>query len=128
MIVHTHGRVTRFTPTLTRVLVAALLVIVPNFVAATGSYAQTASSSASPVTRLPPGGGAKAPCVVTGYTLHADQQMASRRITSDYVENVVYKYCSRAKFRASNSTWQYSDGKIVVSANSNGYVITVIRR
>lgn len=69
---------------------------------------------------------AGAPCFVSGYSLHAQEQMAARRITSDHVENVVHGTCSRAK-RQSNGTWKYTDRKITVVANNNGYVVTVWR-
>lgn len=69
---------------------------------------------------------AGAPCFVSGYSLHAQEQMAARRITSDHVENVVHGTCSRAK-KQSNKTWKYTDRKITVVANGNGYVVTVWR-
>jgi hypothetical protein len=69
---------------------------------------------------------AGAKCFVSGYSYHAQQQMAARRITSDHVENVVHSTCSRAK-KQSNGTWKYTDRKITVIANDNGYVVTVWR-
>lgn len=69
---------------------------------------------------------ASAPCVVTGYSLHAMDEMAADRIGSDQVENVVHSTCSRAR-RQSNNTWRYTNGKITVIANNNGYIVTVWR-
>jgi len=63
---------------------------------------------------------AGAPCVVTGYSLHAQQEMDKDHIGSDYVENVVYEYCRRATWQKHKKTWRYTDRKIVVIANTNG--------
>lgn len=68
-----------------------------------------------------------APCIVTGYSWHAEQEMAADHIGSDYVEHVVYTRCRTAR-RQSNGTWKYTDGKIAVIANNNGYIVTVWRR
>ncbi|MFD1044438.1 hypothetical protein ACFQ1S_01940, partial [Kibdelosporangium lantanae] len=69
---------------------------------------------------------AGASCIVTGYTLHAEQEMAADSITSDHVENVVHNTCSRAK-KQSNGRYKYTDGKITVIAEPSGYVVTVWR-
>lgn len=69
---------------------------------------------------------ASAPCIVTGYSLHAMQEMAADHIGSDQVETVVHNTCSRAR-KQSNGTWKYTDGKITVIANDNGYIVTVWR-
>jgi hypothetical protein len=68
-----------------------------------------------------------ASCVVTGYTLHAMQEMAADGIGSDYVEDVVHSKCSSAR-KQSNGRYFYTDGKIVVIAEPDGYVVTVYRR
>ncbi|MEO5875295.1 MAG: hypothetical protein ABIS86_05080 [Streptosporangiaceae bacterium] len=69
---------------------------------------------------------AGASCIVTGYSLHADQEMAADGISSDYVEQVVYQQCRSAK-KQGNGTWKYTTKYITVIANSNGYIITVWR-
>lgn len=69
---------------------------------------------------------AGAPCIVTGYSLHAEQEMAADHITSDHVETVVYNTCSRAK-KQSNGRYKYTDGKITVIAEPSGYVVTAWR-
>jgi hypothetical protein len=125
------SRVRSLTRATQRILAAAVMV------SAIAAGSATAATTATPPMTA---GGAqvtslalqvqaagRAPCVVTGYTLHAEQQMAARNISSDQVENVVHDTCSRATWRPSNSTWQYTDGRIRVSANTNGYVVTVIR-
>jgi hypothetical protein len=70
---------------------------------------------------------ASAPCVVTGYSLHAMDEMAQDHIGSDYVETVVHNTCHGAR-KQKNGTWLYTDGKITVIANNNGYIVTVCRR
>lgn len=68
---------------------------------------------------------ASAPCIVTGYSLHAMQEMTADHIGSDQVETVVHNTCNRA--RRSNGKWRYTDGKITIIANNNGYIVTVWR-
>ncbi|GAA3037647.1 hypothetical protein [Streptosporangium longisporum] len=70
---------------------------------------------------------AGAPCIVTGYSLHAAEEMAKDSITGDQVEDIVYTTCSRA-VKQSNGNWKYTKGKIVVICNNNGYVVTAWRR
>ncbi|MBB5912546.1 hypothetical protein BJY24_001413 [Nocardia transvalensis] len=72
---------------------------------------------------------AGAPCVVTGYSWHARQEMAAENITSDYVEQVVLNTCHSAKWQKGNKTWKYTTGRggLSVVANGNGYVVTVWR-
>jgi hypothetical protein len=68
-----------------------------------------------------------ASCIVTGYSLHAQEQMAARGITSDEVENVVYYGCDRA-VPQSNGTYRYDGQRIGVSVNPAGYVVTAYVR
>jgi hypothetical protein len=110
-----------------RILAAAVMVSAIAAGSATAAATPPMTAGGPQVASLAVQAAAGAPCVVTGYTLHAQQQMAARNISSDQVENVVHDTCSRATWRQSNSTWQYTDGRIRVSANTNGYVVTVIR-
>ncbi|WP_182873783.1 DUF4258 domain-containing protein [Microbispora sp. H10670] len=97
---------------------SALLVATPAAIAATA----TTSQAGSGVQIL-----AGAPCIVTGYSLHAAEEMAKDSITGDQVEDVVYTTCSRA-VKQTNGNWKYTKGKIVVICNNNGYVVTAWRR
>ena len=68
----------------------------------------------------------KAPCLVTGYSYHAQQEMAADGISSDYVEQVVHDTCGSAK-RQGNGNWRFQTRYITVITNNNGYVVTVWR-
>lgn len=70
---------------------------------------------------------ASAPCIVTGYSLHASEEMAVDSIGSDEVENLVYSGCSSAKWQKKKKTWKYQNRKLVVIANSNGYIVSAWR-
>jgi hypothetical protein len=83
--------------------------------------AQAPATSQAPVSIM-----AGASCIVTGYTLHAEQEMAADSIGSDYVETVVHNTCGKAK-KQSNGRYKYTDGKITVIAEPSGYVVTVWR-
>lgn len=107
--------------------IAAVAVAV--FGAAGTAQAVPSASDRAGVVQLDIGQGdlrAGAPCIVTGYSYHAQQMIAERRISSDHVESVVYSTCSGAK-RQSNGTWRYRSKAITVITNDNGYVITVWR-
>lgn len=70
-----------------------------------------------------------APCVVTGYSFHAQQQMAARKITSDEVESLVHYTCNSATWQGPpKNTWLYLGKRIGVAANDNGYVVTAFLR
>ena len=86
-----------------------------------------AAAGAAPVTAAAPAiRAAGASCIVTGYTLHAEEEMAKDSIGSDYVETVVHNTCHQAK-KQSNGRYRYTDGRIVVIAEPTGYVVTVYR-
>ncbi|WP_214408481.1 DUF4258 domain-containing protein [Sphaerisporangium fuscum] len=71
---------------------------------------------------------AGAPCIVTGYSSHALDEMAADHIGTETVENIVYNTCSRAR-KQSDGTYKYNaGGKIVVICNAQGRVVTVWRR
>ncbi|WP_405160729.1 hypothetical protein OG203_30700 [Nocardia sp. NBC_01499] len=72
---------------------------------------------------------ASAPCFVSGYSWHAEQEMNAENITSDYVEHVVQTTCHSAQWQSGKKNWKYTTGRggLTVIANSNGYVITVWR-
>ncbi|WP_329079855.1 MULTISPECIES: hypothetical protein [unclassified Streptosporangium] len=70
---------------------------------------------------------AGAPCIVTGYSLHAAEEMLKDSITGDQVEDIVYITCSRA-VKQSNGNWKYTKGKTIVIRNNNRYVVTAWRR
>ncbi|MFK8906948.1 DUF4258 domain-containing protein [Streptomyces sp. YS-3] len=90
---------------------------------ATGRAAiHTAHSGEGSLYQLPAGG----PCIVTGYSYHAQQRMAERRISSDEVENLVYSTCGKAR-KQSDGTWKYTGRKLIVICNDNGYVVTLWR-
>lgn len=72
---------------------------------------------------------AEAPCVVTGYSWHAQQGMAARKITSDEVENLVHFNCGSAKWQGPPyNSWLFLGKRIGVTTNDYGYVITVFLR
>jgi hypothetical protein len=111
---------------LTGILVAGASA--PLFVLVGAGAANAATPVSPAVNRVQPAElQAGAPCVVTGYSLHAQQEMAKDHIGSDHVENVVHDYCHRATWQKSKKTWRYTDRRIVVIANVNGYVVTAWR-
>ncbi|TNC23419.1 hypothetical protein [Amycolatopsis alkalitolerans] len=90
----------------------------------TGAGATQVATAAVPAPTVTIMAGAS--CVVTGYTLHAEEEMANDSITSDHVETVVHNYCSRAR-KQKNGRYKYTDGRITVIAERSGYVVTVWR-
>jgi hypothetical protein len=100
--------------------------------AATGA-AQPAGAVAAPgihttgsPASVPAAPRASAPCFVSGYSLHAMDEMSADRIYSNQVENVVLDTCNRAR-KQQNGNWNYTDGNITVIANDDGYIVTVWR-
>jgi hypothetical protein len=106
--------------------VSGLLSLSALFVAALPAAAATHSPSIAPQAEAPVVILVSAPCIVTGYSLHAAEEMEADSLTADTVEDVVYNTCSRAR-RQSNGTWKYTQGRITVVCNDNGYVVTAWR-
>lgn len=109
---------------LARLPVGAALVLAAGFGSAQIANASVATVTAPASSAISIAAGA--PCIVTGYSLHAEEEMAADSITSDQVESVVHSTCSKAR-KQSNGTFKYTNGKITVIANSNGYIVTVWR-
>lgn len=101
--------------------VSALVVTAPAAVAATTAEPAAAPAGTVLVAR------AGAPCLVSGYSIHAAEEMAKDRISAEQVEDIVFTTCRRA-VKQKNGNWKYTKGKIVVICNNNGYVVTAWRR
>lgn len=108
---------------LAQLTVGVALVLATSFGMAQVANAavNSATATAPTVTTM-----AGASCIVTGYTLHAEEEMSKDSISSDQVEDVVYDTCSKAK-KQSNGRYKYTNGKITVIAEPSGYVVTVWR-
>lgn len=70
---------------------------------------------------------AGAPCIVTGYSAHALEEMARDSIGTDTVEDIVYRTCSKA-VKQKNGNYKYTTASIVVVCNPQGRVVTAWRR
>jgi hypothetical protein len=109
--------------TLGRLTAGAVLILATGLGAPQFANAAVVTEAAPASSAIPMAG---ASCIVTGYTLHAEEEMAKDRITSDQVETVVHNTCRNAR-KQSNGRYKYTDGKITVIAEQTGYVITVWR-
>lgn len=67
-----------------------------------------------------------APCIVTGYTLHAKERMVEKHVTTKDVETIVHDTCRQAVYQP-NGRYKYTVGKVGVIALPSGYVVTVWR-
>ncbi|MET9026166.1 DUF4258 domain-containing protein [Nocardia sp. NPDC004168] len=65
------------------------------------------------------------PHYIAGYTDHARQRMAERRINEDQVESAIYSHYE-GQWQPEHRTWLVTWGGVSVAINEDAYIVTVM--